>query len=320
MAKPYFCTNFFRFNAMKKRLLFIPLNYDIYPRPHEDWFNAFNKYFKCVYFGENFWANSEFTFDYIFVQSGAIDMQWLLALKEKYKSKIIQWTGDARAGLMDNVTQYKGIVDLTLLAVGIAQKKMYENALGSPVDYLQQGVFESFFLPPKELQSGKIVFIGNKYDQFEGSRERSELCEMLSKEFPNDFEVIGNGFNNPKYNNSRSIPYLDSAKIYNKSYISISHACFNDIEGYYSNRTLDIMASGGCCLMRYSKDAEKYLAGLDVVAFYDSNKDCLKQINRLIENSQLRNNVSVNGSLLAKRNHTFEHRIIEIKELIEKHL
>lgn len=308
--------------------MFIPLHYDANPRPHEDWFNAFDKYYECVYFKKSFSRIFNW-YDFIFIQSGAMEPDELLLWRyANPKAKIIQWTGDARAELMENVTQYKSIVDLTLLAVGIGQKKMYEDALGSPVDYLQQGVFESFFLPPKELQSGKIVFIGNNYDQFEGARERNELCEMLSKEFPNDFEVIGNGFNAYRqidttipfssekiYNNYRSIPYSESAQIYNNAYISISHACFNDIEGYYSNRTLDIMASGGCCLMRSIPKIGEIMS----VLTYESNNRCIDKIKWLIDNPLIRNNYA-KESFLQAQNHTFEYRVLEIKQIIEKYL
>jgi spore maturation protein CgeB len=315
---------------MKKHLLFIPLHYNITPRPHEDWFNALNKEFECEYFKNNM-GEHDYFFQYIFVQSGALSRNILLSLKYATNAKVIQWTGDARAEVMGNVLQYKRAADLTLLSVGIGQKEMYEQALGSPVGYLQQGVFESFFIEPKELTEGKIVFIGNNYDQFEGAIERAELCAMLSGECK-QFEVIGNGWNERfvikdrqikgvacvgNYNNSRSIPYEQSARIYNESYISISHACFNDIEGYYSNRTIDIMASGGCCLMRYTPNAEKYFRhGVDVW-FYKTNNECLQAIHMLTLNPKLRNEIARNGHETAKKFHTFSARAKELKQILD---
>lgn len=278
-------------------------------------------------------------FDYILLQSGAIKSDGLFGLRStKNRSggaKIIQWTGDARAEAMENVTQYKGIADLTLLAVGVGQREMYETALGCPVDYLQQGVFNSFFIEPKELTEGKAVFIGNNYDHFDGAVERSALCERLSLHFSFDhliyFEVIGNGFVKEQYvasidqhvnlySNYRSIPYVDSAKIYNESYISISHACFNDIEGYYSNRTIDIMASGGCCLQRWFPGIENYFTdGYDCVV-YRTNEEALEKIQYLIERPEVRNMIARNGHNTAKQKHTFAVRAKEIKQLIDKHL
>ena len=302
---------------MKKRLLFIPLHYNTTPQPHEDWFNALNDEFDVMYFRfdlANRTLTGAFKPEYIFIQSGAILPDQVEYIKEYTGAKLIQWTGDARSEAMENVTQYKGVVDLTLLAVGIGQKEMYEKALGSPVGYMQQGVFESFFKEPKELESGRIVFIGNNYDHFEGAVERSELCKMLSSKFRIDeFEVIGNGFNNSSWNNVRSIPYDESAQIYNDAYISISHACFNDIEGYYSNRTLDIMASGGCCFMRYVPNLEQFFENGKHCVFYYDNEDCKTKIEYFLKRPDLRNEIARNGYELAKQKHTFKQRAKEIK-------
>jgi hypothetical protein len=187
---------------------------------------------------------------------------------------------------------------------------------------LQQGVFNSFFVEPKELQSGKVVFIGNNYDHFEGAVERENLCLILSSRMNGfeDFEVIGNGFDNGMFNNTRSISYHESATIYNESYISISHACFNDIEGYYSNRTFDIMASGGCCLMRYAKGAEKYFTHEENVMFYHTNEEAIEIIKFLIANPDVRNAIALSGYNLANKYHTFDVRAKELKQLIDKHL
>lgn len=302
---------------MKKRLLFIPLHYSVTPRPHEDWFNALNEYFDCEYY----WKGWNPIADIVFIQSGAIskgelqEIQLICSRINKTTTKVIQWTGDARADVMENVIQYKGIVDLTLLAVGIGQKEMYEKALGSRVDYLQQGVFEKFFIEPKELKEGKIVFIGNNYDHFEGAIERTELCEMLAKEFP-QFETIGNGFDS-RHNNTRSIPYEDSAKIYNESYISISHACFNNIEGYYSNRTLDIMASGGFCLMRNAPEIDGHFDCAENIFFYKDNEECIYWIKELIKKPEIRNEIAKSGYEFAKKYHTFRYRAKQIKELCD---
>lgn len=297
---------------MKPRLLFIPLDWWLPHRPHKELREQLDMHFDVTYMEEHSLLNK---YDYIFMQSGAISHTSIFGRKEK----IIQWTGDARAETMENVTQYAGIADLTLLAVGIGQKEMYSKVMGK-VDYLQQGVFNSFFIEPKELQSGYVVFIGNNYDHFEGAIERSELCREVCVEGEWPAEIIGNGWDHPFYINHRSIPYTESAKIYNESYISISHACFNDIEGYYSNRTIDIMASGGCCLQRWFPGIEKYFTdGYDCVV-YRTNDEAIEKIRYLIERPELRNLIARNGHNTAKLKHTFDVRARELKQLIEKHL
>lgn len=231
-----------------KKLLFIPLHYDKNPNP--DFFKGLAGVFDVELFGRE----THMEYDYVFCQFGAIEPHNLFTIKETSQAKVIMWTGDARAEPMENVTQYKGACDLALLAVGVGQKSMYETALCCPVDYMQQGVFNSFFIEPRELFGGAITFIGNNYDHFDGAVERTELCKLLAKEF-HEFETIGNGYS-AEHNNKVSCTYEQSAIIYNRSFMSISHACFNDIEGYYSNRTLDIMAAGGLCLMRYTPNIQ----------------------------------------------------------------
>lgn len=299
---------------MKPRLLFIPLHYDASPRPHEDWFSALSKEFDCDY-GE---PKSNGNYDYIFMQSGSLQKYGLHGMKSLRHFKVIQWTGDARVDAMENVTQYKGIADLTLLAVGIGQKQIYESALGCPVDYLQQGVFNSFFIKPQQMESGKTVFIGNNYDHFEGAVERAELCRHANLIFEN-FETIGNGWDK-SHGNVRSIPYTDSAKIYNESYISISHACFNNINGYYSNRTIDIMAAGGCCLQRWFPGIENYFTDMYDCVVYRTNDEALEKIAWLNCSPERRNMIAINGHNTAKQKHTFDVRASEVKQLIKKHL
>lgn len=299
-----------------KKLLFIPLGWQHKPNP--DLFNAFKKEFE-THHHESMTESILFYPDYIYVQCGAISVSDLYELKKESGAKVVQWTGDARAELMQNVLEYKNIADLTLLAVGIGQKEMYEKALNHPVGYLQQGVFNSFFLPVKQMdgdEENEVVFIGNNYDHFEGAVERTELCKMLS-EYGN-FEVIGNGFNSPEFTNDRSVPYIDSAQIYNDAYISISHACFNDIEGYYSNRTLDIMAAGGCCLMRRVPNCEELFVDMKHVVYYRDNEEAFEKINMLFCNPEIRNCISLEGQKFVKRFHTFDYRVKEIKLALEK--
>ncbi len=299
-----------------KKLLFIPMNFHLKPNP--DFFNAFSKEFETLHH-ETISESIAFKPDYIYCQSGALMPTILAEIKTATNAKVIQWTGDCRDECMMNVTDYKGIADLTLLTVGIGQKAMYEKVLGHPVDYLQQGAFNSFFKPVKtEFTEKKIVFIGNNYSHFEGAVERTELCKILSKEFEN-FEVIGNGYNLPEFNNSRSIPYFESAEIYNNAYISISHACFNEIEGYYSNRTIDIMAAGSLCLMRHTPNIERWFkGGLDCM-IYKSNAEAVEMINFLLNELETRNSIADWGQRTVEVFHTYDYRVVEIKNLLYLH-
>jgi spore maturation protein CgeB len=299
---------------MKDKLLFIPLDWKVKAQP--DWYLSLSKQFDCYYFNDNI-LEYDFKCDYIWVQCGAIDKNILNQLKVKTGAKIIQWTGNCNGGVLEEVLIYKGIADVTLLASGLGQKNLYQALLGHHVGYLQHGMAEFNFVPVNEsMESKNIVFIGNNYDQFPGAVERNELCLWLSKTFEN-FEVIGNGYSTGGYNNTRSCSYYDCPKIYNESYIAVAANCMNDIEGYWSNRCLDIMAAGCACLMRYTPNAEKWFTNWHDCVFYETKEEAVKHINTLLNNKTLRNTIAVNGQKLIRTAHSLDYRAIELRNELD---
>lgn len=299
-----------------KKILFIPL--DFLADPHQDFYKQLCKQFETLYYTDNASAIA-FNPDYIFVHSSALEIEKLLEIKNNTNAFILQWTGDCRNELLPAVMAYKDISDITLLACGIAQKKMYEAALNQKVFYLQHAVEDKQFLPIQEnISDKKIIFIGNNYHQFPGAVERTQLCSILSKEFSSQFEVYGNGFDSPEFNNKHSVAYLETSSLYNKSYIGISANSFNDKEGYYSNRLLDIMASGCCCLVRYFPKLEELFYDMENCVFYRSNEEAIEKIKYLIENTKIRNSIAYMGQHRISARHTYYSRVNEIIEILKK--
>lgn len=298
----------------KNKLVFIPLDYKF--NPHRDWYLQLNKYFNCQYFVSTGLAIA-FNPDVIFMQSGALTLAEMQNLRVNTNAIIVQFTGDCREEPLPEVLMGKGICDITALACGIAQKEMYERELGHRVAYLQHGVGGTAFRFPKtNFAERKIVFIGNAYSEFSGAIERNELCELLSGLYLN-FEVIGSGYSEPKYNNTRTVPYVEVPTIYNESYISISANIFNDKEGYYSNRPLDIMAAGGCCLMRHSPNLERCFTDMEDCVFYRSNLEAVDKIQMLLQFPELRNRIAAKGQDKVFKNHTYEQRVLELINIIK---
>lgn len=293
-----------------KKLLFIPQDYQ--HRPYEEFYLELCKEFDCLYY-QHQTVSLIFKPDYIFVHSSAIHPDLL----RQFNSFIIQWTGDIRPEPLGQVLAYKNLADLTLLASGIGQKEMYEQAMGGTVGYLQHFVSQSQYIPVNNEPNNNILFIGNAYDQFPEGKERNELCAKLSAIYPN-FEVIGNGFNTPEYNNTRTINYADTQPLYNNAYISISANIYNDCEGYWSNRPLNIMAAGGCCLMRYVPDMERYFTDGKHCVFYKSNEEAAQVIGALMNNKDLRNRIAAAGQQLVMEYHSDKYRVSEIKKFINE--
>lgn len=297
-----------------KKLLFIPMDFKY--NPHQSWFSAFRKHFDTMYYS-NQESAMEFSPDFIFAQSTAIGKDEAVEIKNKAKSFVMQWTGDCRPGLLPEVINYKNVADITFLASGVAQKEMYESALEHPVSYLQHAVTDEQFIPVDENPLSRILFIGNNYGQFPGAVERSELCRLLKKEFGNGFEVMGSGYNSEEYGFGAPISYADTPVEYNRSNICVSANIYNDYEGYWSNRPLDIMAAGSLCLMRYTPNMEKYFTDGEHCLFYRNNAEAIEKIKSLslVE----RNIIATAGQKLAREKHTYESRVTETMSYI-KHL
>jgi glycosyltransferase involved in cell wall biosynthesis len=292
---------------MKKKLLFIPLHWE--HGAQSDLFDELKEFFEVRYLAKQMYSYD--SFDYIYFQFGALNRESLENLKSNYGAKVIGWTGDCREELMPNVLEYKGVVDLCLLSSGIAQKEMYEEVMGCPIGYLQHPFFSHQIREPKELVSGSIVFIGNNYDHFPGAIERSEMCKVLSSVYT-QFEVVGNGFNLPGYNNQRSCSFEKTSDIYNEAYISISSNIYNDKEGYWSCRTTDIMAAGSCCFTRYVPNLEKYFKDGEHCIFFANNSELIEKINYICAHPEIRNRIAKAGHEEALKNHSCRARVEEI--------
>lgn len=300
-----------------KKILFIPLHFFV--KSQEDLYNSFCKHYNTHYYNGDQQEAINFKPDIIYTQCGAIETHLLVELKQKTGAFIIQWTGNARAGILDEIMIYKDVSDATFLASGMGQKDLYENALNQPVFYLQHGMAPFTFKDVRtDITDNSIVFIGNNYDEFEGATERNDLCELLTKTFET-FEVWGNGYSDKtKYRNPDSIPYHLSHDLYNKSYISVSANSFNYIDGYWSHRKLDIMAAGSCCLMRYVPKLENYFQDMVHGVYYNTNEEAVEKIKFLIENPDVRNKIAKQGQDITRKYHTLDYRVIEIKETLEK--
>ncbi len=297
-----------------KKLLFIPLDYSY--NPYQELLQCFKEKFDTMYYTDQQSA-LDFKPDFIFAQSSALEPDKLMEIRLASKSFVMQWSGDCRVDLLPEVVAYKDVCDVTLLAVGVAHKEMYEAVLQHPVRYMQHTVSMTQFVVPKQLDNGKIVFIGNNYNHFPGAAERSKLCEILTTEFEN-FEVWGNGFNTKEYRNPDSIAWEKSQFLYNDSYIGISANIFNDYEGYWSDRPLHIMAAGCCCLMRYVPKLEHYFKDMVHCVFYKSNEEAIDKIKYLMANPDVRNQIALEGQKEILKHHTNNYRVQQIIEITKE--
>ena len=210
----------------------------------EDWYKALQKKYECTFYCPDNGREYFHSFDIIYIHAGSIAYERCLQIKAQFpNAKTVQWTGDCRDNLMPDVLRLKGLVDITLLACGMGkQKEMYEKEMGR-VEWFPHGVSDWQFKEINPNAKG-IVFIGNNYGLFSGDIARAEICKQLKQDYGDEFKVYGNGWGDI---GEGTVPFEENHIIYNNALIGIDGSIFNDKDGYFSHRPLQIMAAGCYC-------------------------------------------------------------------------
>lgn len=287
------------------RLLYIPLQPG--DKNTDDLYKAFCKKHE-VHFYKSIEDSIAFNPDVAYIHSGALDWWIVQYLKESTKALWTQWTGDCDENkLLEPVLRYKDICDHTFLACGAGMKKPYEDALGHPVHWLPHAVADWQFREVKEDAQG-IVFIGNNYTHFSGGQERFDLVQELSKR--KDFTVYGS-FSEP-------IAWDKVPDAYNNAFIGLSNNLINNVELYFSNRPLNVMAAGSLCLMRYVPGIEEFFTNGKDCIFYNSVRECLTILNHERVNPRgIRNFIARNGQANVRANFMYDNIVQMFEKAIE---
>ena len=161
--------------GVNTKLLYASLNGE-----ENDLYHAFQKKFDtCIYKDVRHAIN--WKPDIIHIHSGALDPQDLVKIKRYINPIVTQFTGDASHVLLEPVKWYKELADLTLLTVGIGQKRIYENYLRHSVSWMPEAVrLDQCIEPKKDVDN--ITFIGNYYDHLPEGPMRLKIAEKLVKD------------------------------------------------------------------------------------------------------------------------------------------
>lgn len=281
------------------KILLIPLDFHKHSddRMFGDMLRAFGKNNEAQMF-ENIQSAVHFAPDVIFYQGGltSIDCQILKAHTDSYW---VTWTGDVRYAPMEHLMNCRSFTDLFLLPFTGKLLKTYYKLLGVPCRF----IFEPFqnwkFIAPKEMQSGRITFVGNIYDTVPGGEQRKEIIPFLSKHF-NEVQAYGSGFNEPMDN-------FKVPELYNNSFAVICDNNWKDIPGYFTPRNLNAMSAGSCALMRIFPDIEKQFENWEHCIYYRHKYELLDIISFLKQNPEQRNRIAKSGYEHARKNFTFDN-------------
>ncbi len=243
--------------------------------------------------------------NFVFMQvqhAGVINMA--TAREMAQRCPVISWTGDVREDISWHIEMAQaGVLTLFSNLEDIATMA----GLGHRSDFLQVGFDETIHRPLiSTAETQKIVFIGNKQDGFPLSKEREQLVIRLKKEFGNDFQVYGKGWNAIGIEAS-PIKESDCSKVYSNCLIAINHSHFYR-KRYTSNRMFYAMAAGAFCLTHYFPCIEydfEIGSDLDVYTSIDDLVDkCYFYIAE--NNNNKRNQIAKKGYNYVVHNYTWD--------------
>lgn len=238
---------------------------------------------------------------------GGLNPDELGTLKKFLKVPVYMWTGDCRYIPQESLMMYRDVVDAYLLPFEGRVKDRYQSILGKPCYFQWEPIQNWRFKEPKEMQEGKVVFVGNLYDNLPGGKSRSEICSYLGARIK-EFAAYGSGFDMSADNNN--LP-----NFYNKSYIVIAENNMHDIGWYFTPRNIGGMAAGSCVVMRWFPDIEIFFKDGDNCFVYHHKYELLDIIQFLQINPEVRNKVAKNGYDKVRSNFTVNNFAASIESL-----
>lgn len=246
--------------------------------------------------------------DVVFYQGGLTKDQ-CIQLKNATDCHWVTWTGDVRYAPMEHLILCKEFTDLFLLPFTGNLLKRYYKCLGVPCRFIWEPFQNWKFIEPKQMQEGKISFVGNNYATVPGGEERRELLPFIKQEFP-EFECYGSGFDKGPISN------FDVPQLYNDSYAVICDNNWNDIASYFTPRNLNAMSAGSCAVMRIFPDIEKYFTNYKHCIYYKHKYELLDVLSFLKKSPDVRNKIAQAGYDHVKKNFTFDNFVEQFKAVI----
>jgi hypothetical protein len=253
-------------------------------------------------------------FDFVFMQLQEANVIFPETLRG-IKIPIFNWTGDVRPDI-DFFTPI-GNETITLFSNDTDTHKM--RALGFRSDYLQTGYDHKHYWNGEVERQSKIVFIGNNYshDSFQQGKLRFDMVCRLKQEFADNFVVFGNNWQ--MIGNIRETESKDFERgLYNHYLIAINIPHINCAK-YYSDRQLRAMACGAMVISQNYPDFEhEFTIGEHLDVWHDI-EDLVKKCRYYLNNRSKALEIGKKASEFVKEKCTWDYRVKELIELINKY-
>lgn len=146
--------------------------------------------------------------------------------------------------------------------------------------------------------------------------ERQDYLSAVAKEFSMDLYTPNETLSMEGCTNHGPVDYYDMAPYVFKTAKINLNISLRSIHTGIPLRCFDILGAGGFLLTNYQADFDDcYVAGEDYVYFENKN-DLFEKIQYYLTHEEERATIAKNGFLRTKENHTYEHRIQEMLEIV----
>ncbi len=257
--------------------------------------------------------------DFIHMQlqmTGVISPNTVMRVRKAIGKKVIitNWTGDVRDEIQRHVVEISPTVDYTLIS-STGQKKVFEKAGCSNVRYWQIGYDETIFKPLYYQNFDyDLIFAGNAYSIFQDAQKRVGIINILKQRLGNRFMVCGTGY--PSNVGTTQAYGSQLNEMYNKSRCIFAMSNYNDIETYFSDRTLTCLGTGRPTIHWRFPGSETYFSDKQDYFAVDTVQDVHSLVDFCRDNPEVANEVGLNGLRKARAEHTYKVKVIELLHLV----
>jgi hypothetical protein len=257
-------------------------------------------------------------FDVVFMQLQEANVIYPETLENVYKKiPIFNWTGDVRKDL-DYFTPI-GKHCITLFSNDTDTHTM--RKLGFRSDYWQTGYDHKYYYNLNHHRFNKIVFVGNNYNHgaFSNSQKREDMVRAMKKEFGEQFIIRGSNWQHIDNQARHTHNKEEETRLYNETLISINIPHINCAK-YYSDRKLRGMACGSLVLSETYPEADHEFEKGVHYDNWDDIPQLIEKCHYYINNRNEAIQIGKNASKLVLEKCTWDYRMIELKELINKYI
>ena len=154
-----------------------------------------------------------------------------------------------------------------------------------------------------------IVFIGNN-----NQASRLPLLKRLGENF--NLKVFGSGWEETGLDHGKPVYGREFAKVCSKAKICLGvlGSKWTELEGYFSNRLVNTLATRSFSIQRYTKGLEKVFTNRRHLAWYTTENELIKLIKYYLSNEKEREKIAAQGQKEVYENYTYEKSVKKIME------